>query len=171
VTVVDDVGPTTPAVGGRRSLPVPDPIARDDLLVAQRLDQHLRGSTTPTSDRTGGTPPKPPRNGWSSSNIPCCERTSSSIRRGERLLERWLEAVPEPQRVARFGRLLRQQLSPTAIAGELESAADDVAAYDVAADDVAANPGAANPGGRRSRLAYGEALTELVMGARSVRLA
>ena len=38
---------------------------------------------------------------------------------GEALLRRWLEAVPEADRVARFGRLLREQLTPTAIAAEL----------------------------------------------------
>lgn len=40
---------------------------------------------------------------------------------GEALLRRWLEAVPEAEAAARFGRLLREQLSPTAIAAELES--------------------------------------------------
>jgi hypothetical protein len=38
---------------------------------------------------------------------------------GEALLRRWLEAVPETDRAARFGRLLREQLSPAAIAAEL----------------------------------------------------
>jgi hypothetical protein len=38
---------------------------------------------------------------------------------GESLLGRWLDAVPEAERVARFGRLLREQLTPTAIAAEL----------------------------------------------------
>jgi hypothetical protein len=40
---------------------------------------------------------------------------------GEALLREWLEAVPVADRPARFGRLLREQLSPTAIAAELES--------------------------------------------------
>ena len=40
---------------------------------------------------------------------------------GEALLRRWLEAVPDPERPTRFGRLLREQLSPTAIATELDS--------------------------------------------------
>lgn len=39
---------------------------------------------------------------------------------GEALLRRWLEAVPESEGAARFGRLLREQLSPTAIAAELD---------------------------------------------------
>ncbi|MEO8438200.1 MAG: DUF885 domain-containing protein [Chloroflexota bacterium] len=34
---------------------------------------------------------------------------------GEALLRRWLEAVPEPERAARFGRLLREQLTPAAV--------------------------------------------------------
>jgi hypothetical protein len=34
---------------------------------------------------------------------------------GEALLKRWLEAVPEPERVARFGRLLHEQLTPAAV--------------------------------------------------------
>ncbi len=36
-------GPTTSALGGRRQVPVPDPIARDYLLLALRLDQHTPG--------------------------------------------------------------------------------------------------------------------------------
>jgi hypothetical protein len=43
---------------------------------------------------------------------------------GEALLRRWIEAVPVTERVARFGRLLREQLSPPAIAGELGSGAN-----------------------------------------------
>jgi len=39
---------------------------------------------------------------------------------GELLLRRWLEAVPEPERARRFGRLFREQLSPAAIAAEIE---------------------------------------------------
>ncbi len=35
--------PTTPAVGGGREVPVPDPLARDYLLLALRLDQHIPG--------------------------------------------------------------------------------------------------------------------------------
>lgn len=34
---------------------------------------------------------------------------------GEALLSRWLETVPESQRVARFGRLLHEQLTPAAV--------------------------------------------------------
>ncbi len=34
---------------------------------------------------------------------------------GEALLERWVDAVPEGERVARFGRLLREQLTPAAV--------------------------------------------------------
>lgn len=34
---------------------------------------------------------------------------------GEALLRRWLAAVPEPERVARFGRLLHEQLTPEAV--------------------------------------------------------
>lgn len=41
---------------------------------------------------------------------------------GETLLRRWLEAVPESEGAARFGRLLREQLTPTAIAAELATA-------------------------------------------------
>jgi hypothetical protein len=37
---------------------------------------------------------------------------------GEALLRRWLDAVPEADRAARFGRLLREQLDPAAIAEE-----------------------------------------------------
>jgi hypothetical protein len=40
---------------------------------------------------------------------------------GEALLRRWLDAVPEGEGAARFGRLLREQLTPTAIAAELTS--------------------------------------------------
>ena len=38
---------------------------------------------------------------------------------GETLLGRWLDAVPAEERAARFGRLLREQLSPGAIAAEI----------------------------------------------------
>ncbi|HEX2756361.1 MAG TPA: hypothetical protein VHM48_12905 [Candidatus Limnocylindrales bacterium] len=38
---------------------------------------------------------------------------------GEALLGRWLEAAPETEQAARFGRLLREELTPTAIAAEL----------------------------------------------------
>jgi hypothetical protein len=34
---------------------------------------------------------------------------------GEALLERWLEAIPEADRQARYGRLLREQLTPAAV--------------------------------------------------------
>lgn len=34
---------------------------------------------------------------------------------GEALLRRWLEAVPEPERAARFGRLLHEQLTPASV--------------------------------------------------------
>ena len=37
---------------------------------------------------------------------------------GEALLRRWLDAVPAAERAARFGRLLREQLDPAAIAAE-----------------------------------------------------
>ena len=42
---------------------------------------------------------------------------------GEALLRRWLEAVPDADRPARFGRLLHEQLTPTAIAAELTATA------------------------------------------------
>jgi hypothetical protein len=41
---------------------------------------------------------------------------------GEALLRRWLDVVPEAERAARFGRLLHEQLTPTAIAAELAAA-------------------------------------------------
>jgi hypothetical protein len=34
---------------------------------------------------------------------------------GEAMLERWVDAVPEGERAARFGRLLREQLTPAAV--------------------------------------------------------
>jgi hypothetical protein len=43
VTATDDLAPTTLAVGGERQVPVPDPIARDYLLLALRVDQHSPG--------------------------------------------------------------------------------------------------------------------------------
>jgi hypothetical protein len=48
---------------------------------------------------------------------------------GEALLRRWLEAVPPADQAARFGRLLREQLTPAAIVAEIE-------AGDAAADRV-----------------------------------
>ena len=41
---------------------------------------------------------------------------------GEALLRRWLEVVPAEERPSRFGRLLHEQLTPTAIAAELAAA-------------------------------------------------
>jgi hypothetical protein len=41
---------------------------------------------------------------------------------GEALLRAWLHAVPPDERPARFGRLLREQLWPSAIAAELAAA-------------------------------------------------
>ncbi|HVL52760.1 MAG TPA: hypothetical protein VM344_00700, partial [Vitreimonas sp.] len=38
---------------------------------------------------------------------------------GEALLSRWLEAVPPPDRAARFGRLLHEPLTPAAVGAEL----------------------------------------------------
>jgi hypothetical protein len=40
---VATAGPTTLALGGTRQVPVPDPVARDYLLLALRLDQHIPG--------------------------------------------------------------------------------------------------------------------------------
>jgi hypothetical protein len=41
---------------------------------------------------------------------------------GETLLRRWLDVVPESERAARFGRLLHEQLTPTAITREIAAA-------------------------------------------------
>ncbi len=38
---------------------------------------------------------------------------------GEALVRRWVEAAPEPARVARFGRLLHEQLTPGRLLAEL----------------------------------------------------
>ena len=40
---------------------------------------------------------------------------------GEALLRRWLEMAPPQERPARFGRLLREQLGPSAIAAEIDA--------------------------------------------------
>jgi hypothetical protein len=47
---------------------------------------------------------------------------------GEALLGRWLEAVPSAERASRFGRLLREQLGPSAIEAELAQATGDAEA-------------------------------------------
>ena len=39
---------------------------------------------------------------------------------GEALLRRWLDAVPPEARTARFGRLLRESLTPGSISAELD---------------------------------------------------
>jgi hypothetical protein len=44
---------------------------------------------------------------------------------GEALLRRWLHAVPEDDRPARFGRLLREPLTPMAVARELQDGTTD----------------------------------------------
>jgi hypothetical protein len=59
---------------------------------------------------------------------------------GEVLLRRWLEVVPAEERPARFGRLLHEQLTPTAVAAELAAAA-------VAPPPAAAAPPLPEPGG------------------------
>ena len=46
---------------------------------------------------------------------------------GETLLQRWLDAVPEPDRPARFGRLLHEPLTPPAIEAEIATALPDPA--------------------------------------------
>ena len=38
---------------------------------------------------------------------------------GEALLRRWVEAAPAPERVARFGRLLHEQVTPGRLLAEL----------------------------------------------------
>jgi hypothetical protein len=38
---------------------------------------------------------------------------------GEALLRQWMEAVPVPERVARFGRLLHEQVTPGRLLAEL----------------------------------------------------
>jgi hypothetical protein len=43
---------------------------------------------------------------------------------GEALLARWLDSVPEPERSARFGRLLHEQLGPSQIQAELAGDGD-----------------------------------------------
>ena len=53
-----------------------------------------------------------PRSGSSSSSIRSGGRTSSSTPRARRSCARWLDAVPEAERAARFGRLLHEQLTP-----------------------------------------------------------
>lgn len=44
---------------------------------------------------------------------------------GEALLRRWLALVPEAERAPRFGRLLHEQLTPGAIAADLDAASTD----------------------------------------------
>jgi hypothetical protein len=56
---------------------------------------------------------------------------------GETLLRRWLDAVPEADRPTRFGRLLREQLSPVAIDAEIDR-------------DAAGRPDRAGEAGARS---------------------
>ena len=69
---------------------------------------------------------------------------------GEALLRRWFEAVPEAARAARFGRLLREQLTPTAIAAELAAADGDATDGD-ATDGEAASGDAADATDSRDR--------------------
>jgi hypothetical protein len=42
---------------------------------------------------------------------------------GETLLERWLDAAAPDERASRFGRLLHEQLTPSAVRAELEDGA------------------------------------------------
>ncbi len=45
---------------------------------------------------------------------------------GEQLLRRWLDAVPSAHRVARFGRLLHEQLTPGQVVADLDQAVGNV---------------------------------------------
>ena len=56
---------------------------------------------------------------------------------GEALLRRWLEAVPGPDQAARFGRLLREQLTPAAIVRELGDAPTSAPSRGASATDPA----------------------------------
>jgi hypothetical protein len=53
---------------------------------------------------------------------------------GEALLRRWLELVPPEHRAARFGRLLREQLTPPAIVAEIRAGIEAAAGGPAAAD-------------------------------------
>ncbi len=65
---------------------------------------------------------------------------------GEVLLRRWLEVVPAGERPARFGRLLHEQLTPTAVAAELAAASAALPAAGAAPARAAAAP-PSKPGG------------------------
>jgi len=65
---------------------------------------------------------------------------------GEVLLRRWLEVVPAGERPARFGRLLHEQLTPTAVAAELAAAGAALPAAGAAPARAAAAP-PSRPGG------------------------
>lgn len=61
---------------------------------------------------------------------------------GEALLRRWLEVVPREERPARFGRLLHEQLTPSAVVAELAAADAPPTAPDVAPTAAPAAPSA-----------------------------
>ncbi|HEU0234911.1 MAG TPA: hypothetical protein VFR14_00580 [Candidatus Limnocylindrales bacterium] len=56
---------------------------------------------------------------------------------GRELLDRWLEVVPPDRRAGQFGRLLREQLTPSGVAAEIEA---DIAATNVAPGVTATRP-------------------------------
>jgi hypothetical protein len=60
---------------------------------------------------------------------------------GEALLERWLDVAPEVDRAARFGRLLHEQLTPSAVVEELATAGQDWPAL----PSTAAKPTSSSP--------------------------
>ena len=68
--------PRTPAVGGEREVPVPDPIARDYLLLALRLDQRIAGlvdgyfGPADLKARVDTEQLRPP-SGWPTTPSPC----------------------------------------------------------------------------------------------------
>ena len=100
--------PRTPAVGGTRDVPVPDPIARDYLLLALRLDQHVPGTVDgyfgpadlkaqvdleqlrpPGAPRRGrGRPPRPAAGGGRGARPPPLARPPAHRARGARPVPR-----------------------------------------------------------------------------------
>jgi hypothetical protein len=118
----------TPAVGGTRDVPLPDPVARDNLLLALRLDQHLPGMV----DGYHGPADLKAAVDMEQRRSPERLADDASALRG-----RLPGEVPEPDRrqwldlqlvaietLARVtGRLLREPLTPPAIRGESEASA------------------------------------------------
>jgi hypothetical protein len=111
----------------RRTIAMAGPRRRlSETRVNAALMRHADGTshdeTLAYLERVGRNPPRVARKRLEFIEHPLWRTYVFVYHEGEALLRRWLEVVPVEERPARFGRLLHEQLTPTAIAAELAAA-------------------------------------------------